>query len=376
MGTTTIAMEQYQADPLKTALYEKHRALKAKFVEFNGWQMPIRYEGTVSEHNAVREHVGIFDISHMGRVSIKGKEAEKFLDYLSANKIQAMATSSAIYTVWCDENGGCVDDLLVYREDDEEFFVIVNAGNRSKDFNHLKHYAKDFQVTIESHYLTESILAIQGPFAKELIAQIFPESSLIVNMHFAKIPYKNEKIILSATGYTGSGGFEICVPSKYVEEIWDLILEKGAHWNIKPIGLGARDTLRLEMGFSLYGHEISDTIAPTESVAAWSVKLNKPSFVGKEALLALESNPKKRSEYPIELLDQGIMRENADVFKDGKKIGITTSGGFSPTLKKSIGIVLTDKLLQEGDIVQVLIRSVACNAKVVSIPFIKAKTKS
>ncbi len=367
-------MEQLKTCPLKrTVLYEKHALLGAKLVEFAGWQMPVQYTSLIQEHLAVRQHVGIFDVSHMGRILVQGPEAERFLDYLCTNKIADKSNFSATYTVLCREDGYCVDDVIVYKQDPHHFFVIANAGNRQKDLDHLKKEAQAFTVEIQDRYDTEGILAIQGPSAHPLLLQLFPEALNLKPMHFMMASYRDQPIILSGTGYTGAGGFEIYAPNGLIPQLWDLFLTEGKSYQIQPIGLGARDTLRLEMGYALYGHEISESIAPIESVSAWTVKWDKKDFLGKEALQKLQQKETKRSEYGIVLSDKGIAREGYEVFREDKKIGTVTSGTMSPSLQKAIAIVLVEERLQEGDYVEVQIRQQRVKAQVVKLPFWKLR---
>lgn len=360
---------------MQTVLYGRHCALGAKIVPFAGWEMPIHYQkGILAEHQAVRQAVGLFDVSHMGRILIKGPDAERFLDYLSTNKIADKANGTATYTVWCNETGGCVDDVIVYKQSPDQFFVIVNASNRQKDLQHLLHYQSAFQVHIEDHFEEDGILALQGPQAGPLLATFFPEVKAIKSMHFLSLPDPDQEhcLIISRTGYTGAGGFELYAPNPQIAKWWDILLEKGEAFGIEPVGLGARDTLRLEMGFALYGHEINEKIAPNESVSGWTIKWQKERFIGKTALEELEKSSHKRAEYGIKLIDPGIAREGYTVFKGGIPIGEVTSGSFSPTLHQAIALILSTAHLKEGDQVEVQIRHNRCQAQVVSIPFIKA----
>lgn len=353
---------------MKTGLYERHCVLGAKMVDFAGWEMPVLYKGIIQEHMAVRNDVGVFDTSHMGRILINGPDAEKFLDFLSTNKIAGKKDLTATYTVWCHENGGCIDDLIVYKQSSDNFFVVVNASNREKDLDHLRRYSSNFDVMIEERF-DDGILAIQGPKAKALVAKIFDESNILKPMRFLPLEYKGTEIILSNTGYTGSGGFEIYTPTSAIVELWDRFLILGQEYAIRPVGLGARDTLRLEMGFALYGHELSDEIAPTETVSAWTVKWDKENFLGKQALEVLENSAKKRSQYGVILADRGIAREGYKVYKDDIQIGYVTSGTMSPSLNQAIAIVLVEGKLHEGDNVDVQIRNKRSLAKVINLPF-------
>lgn len=361
---------------MQTPLFNHHVALGAKMVNFAGWEMPIYYkQGINHEHLVVRNHVGLFDVSHMGRIVIIGPDTETFLDYLSTNAIAGKDDYLAIYNVFCNASGGCIDDVLVYRINSEHAFVVVNASNRQKDLNHLLDIKNklNFNVSIFEKYSGEGILAIQGPHALRLIADLFPNSLLIKPMHFAFEECNGEEFILSRTGYTGAGGFEIYASSNKIIELWELFLNKGKAYGIEPIGLGARNTLRLEMGYALYGHEISDDIAPNESVSRWTIKWKKAVFLGKEALVALEQSPEKRSEYGIMVLGNGIIRDGYKVYEHEKntEIGSVTSGSFSPSLEKGIGIVLVKNHLSVGDKVDVDVRGRRIICEVVQMPFYK-----
>ena len=350
---------------MKTILGERHAALGAKMIDFCDWQMPLSYKGIIAEHVAVRQQAGIFDVSHMGRVIVQGKEAAKFLDYLSTNAIANKPLLSATYTVLCNEKGGSVDDVIIYRQGPEKFFLIVNACNRAKDLNHLKKYASNFAVEIQDRYQEDGILAIQGPEAKRIMSEIFAEAASLKPMHFVPLNYQGQEIILSATGYTGAGGYEVYAPNEMIKMLWQKIVDAG----VMPCGLGARDTLRLEMGYALYGHELSDEIAPTESVSAWTIKWDR-NFLGKEELQKLENSSTKRFQYGILLQEAGIAREGYLVFKDAKQIGRVTSGTHSPSLNKGIAIILVQSKLVPGDQVEVQIRNTRCPALVVPLPFI------
>lgn len=354
---------------MQTALLEEHRALGGKIVDYCGWQMPMQYKGVIAEHQAVRSHVGIFDVSHMGRIYIEGLGAEALLDYLSTNTIAGKKDNTATYTLWCSESGMIVDDLIIYRESQTKFFIVVNAGNRQKDWIHLLHYSNARDVVINDRYHEDGILAVQGPKAKALISLLFPKTEALKPMHFIVLPYKEEQIVISHTGYTGEYGVEIYAPNPTIVELWNLFLNKGRPFGIEPIGLGARDTLRLEMGYALYGHELSDTIMATESVSAWTIKWEKVDFLGKQALESSRYSPKTRHAYGLVLKDKGIAREGYPVFQDGQRIGVVTSGTYSPTLNHAIAIALVEKKLKEGDYVDVQVRQNRCSAQVVKLPF-------
>lgn len=354
---------------MKTCLYDRHIKLKAKMVDFSGWEMPLQYSGIIQEHLAVRNHVGIFDVSHMERLLIDGVDAEKFLDLLCTNKIVGKSSFSATYTLMANKQGGTIDDVIVYKKDKNHFFMVINAGNREKDLKHLKQEAQSFNVNI-TPLVNDGILAIQGPHAVDLVKKIFPEATDLKTMHFRAIRYDQEEMILSATGYTGAGGFEIYGSSELVVKLWDRFFEEDQSFGLLPIGLGARDTLRLEKGYALYGHELSEEIVGTESVSAWTVKMDKANFIGKEAIQELENSPKKRYSYGVILKGQGIARQDYEVWKDGKLIGKVTSGTFSPSLNKAIALVLVNTKLTLRDKMEIQIRQNRVPAEVVKLPFL------
>lgn len=358
---------------MQTPLHSIHVALGAKMINFNGWEMPLSYQGILAEHSAVRERAGIFDLSHMGKIEITGPEAEAFLDFLSTNHIKGKSNNSATYTVWMNERGGSVDDLIVYKQSEDAFFVIVNASNREKDLEHIKNQAKGWNVHVNPHYQGEGILAIQGPQSIGLVHQLFPDIERLKPMQFVNLTYEGDPVILSTTGYTGSGGVEIFTSSRNTQKIWDYFVNQQ---KVPPIGLGARDTLRLEMGYALYGHELSDTIAPTESVSAWTVKMDKENFLGKEQLIKLENSGRKRFSYGILLQEEGIAREGAAVVFQEKEIGKVTSGTFAPSLHQAVALILVNQPLKTEDEIKVLVRNRPIAARIVKLPFINpGKTK-
>ena len=355
---------------MRTVLYDRHCALGAKMVSFAGWEMPVLYKSVITEHRAVRESVGLFDVSHMGRITVEGPDAEKVLEELSVNVISGKTDGTVIYTVWCHENGGSVDDVMIYRESSFRFFIVVNAGNRQKDLDHLLRYSRGRDLVIKDRYHEDGILALQGPQAKALLSGFFPEIENLKPMHFLKVQDRDKELIISRTGYTGAGGFELYGENASIAFWWDKCLEIGKPFSIEPIGLGARDTLRLEMGFALYGHELNDTISPNESVAAWTIHRDK-DFLGKQALLDLETSSRKRFAYGVKLSDKGIAREGFPVFKDGTQIGYVTSGSFSPVLNQPIALILVNVPLMTEEVLTIRIRDKQQQALVTELPFIR-----
>lgn len=349
---------------MKTCLYDHHIKLKAKLANFEGFEMPISYDGAIKEHGYVRENAGIFDISHMARIDIEGNQSEDFLNFIGVNNTSKLIDFQAQYNIFCDENGMTVDDVLIYRKSKNSFFAVVNASNRQKDLNHLRRYSKKFDVTITPYFEGYGILAVQGPLSKKLLLSDYPEIDNLKYMHFFE-----KDVIVSQTGYTGELGYEIYGKNEDIVKIWERLLSRSDQ--LHPIGLAARDILRLEMGYALYGHELSDSISPIESIASWTVRISKPAFLGKEALLKIKEGSSKRNAFAIMLSENAIARANTSVYLNEKKIGFVTSGIYSPSLKRSIALVLVDELLNESDKVQVLLRNRMIEADVVKLPFLK-----
>ena len=355
---------------MRTVLYDRHIELGAKMIDFAGWEMPLQYAGVIKEHLAVRQHVGLFDVSHMGIIQVSGKDAGKLLSNLSTNEILGKDKHTAIYTVWPLKDGGCVDDVIVYYEDERHFFVVVNASNRLKSLNHLKAYAKGLNVHIQDRFKEDGILALQGPNALNLISPLFLEAKNLKRMNFIQLHYHGQKIILSRTGYTGELGFEIYAPNSLIAELFDWFINEGKPFGLQLAGLGARDTLRLEMGYSLYGHELSESIFVNESLSAWTIK-DKHDFLGKAKMKELEASGNSRHQYGVIIKGAGIARDGFDVFKNDLLIGKVTSGSYSPILEKAIAIVMVNEKLEAGDKVHVKIRETSVPAEVTSLPFIR-----
>lgn len=360
---------------MRTILYPEHVAQGAKMVDFAGWEMPIQYGGIVHEHHVVREKVGLFDVSHMGCIEVSGPDAEACLDFLSTNQISGKKQGQAVYTVWANREGYSVDDVIVFCLEKGRFLVVVNAGNREKDLAHLKAESARFDVCLSSHYDDMGILAVQGPKSIEVVRSLFPGVEEIKFFRSAPALFEGEEGMLSRTGYTGETGVELYFPNQVLRSLWNQLLEKGKDWGIEPVGLGARDTLRLEMGFALYGHELSESISPLESVAAWTVRLKKESFLGKEAMERLERSGEQRYQVGLRLLDRGIAREGSAIFKEQDQLGEVTSGTQSPTLQKAIAIAMVRQPLEVGDQVEVEVRQRRLKAEVVPLPFVQLEAK-
>ena len=326
----------------KTSLFEKHIELNAKMVDFGGFNMPIQYSGISDEHINVRNNVGIFDVSHMGEFFVSGKEALQFLNHICSNNIEKIEINKAQYNCFTNENGGIIDDLIVYRCDENEYMLVVNASNIDKDWNWLNRYINKYDCSIINESDNIGLISVQGPKSLQLINDIFNKDfTSIKKFNFKTIEYKKHKIAISNTGYTGSPGYEIYLDNNIIVEIWDLLLNHGKKYNLCPVGLGARDTLRIEMGYCLYGNEINDDITPYEANLMWITEMNK-DFVGKKSLEKSIENSKKKL-VGFKMIDRGIPRKDYHVFDSNNNlIGKVTSGTFSPSNKLGVGMALID----------------------------------
>lgn len=362
-------------DAKKTPLYEEHVKLGGKIVDYGGWLLPVQYEGLVSEHEAVRNAVGLFDVSHMGEITVKGKDAIDFVDYLMTNDITTLSDNQIIYTFMCHPLGGTVDDLLVYRYDEEYLYLVVNASNTDKDYNWIMDKKGDFDVEVENISDIVGEVAIQGPKAEKVLQKLTDyDLSELKFFHLQRdVNISGVNSMISRTGYTGEDGFEVYTDKDDIVKVWQKILKAGETEGIKPAGLGCRDTLRFEASLPLYGHEMSHEITPLEGGFKYFVKLDKKSdFIGKEALNKMWSEGLERKLAGFELLDRGIAREGYEIYKDGEKIGHVTTGYKSPTLGKVIGNALIKTEFTElGTEIDVKIRNKFAKAKVISKKFLK-----
>ena len=358
----------------RTPLFEVYSNYDAKIVPFAGWEMPIEFKGITEEHKMVRTSAGIFDVSHMGEIEVKGKDAEAFCQKICTNDISKLEDNQILYSFMCYENGTVVDDILVYRFSQDDFMLVVNAGNISKDYKWIVNHATGYEVDINNVSDNIGQVAIQGPKA-EAILQKFTDTDLSEIKFFyslRNVDIKGINTIVSRTGYTGEDGFEIYCEAKDSVKLWKLILEESSEEEIIPIGLGARDTLRFEANLPLYGNELSDEITPIEAGYGYFVKLDKDDFIGKEALMAQKSGGLKRKIVGFELLDKRISRHGYEVYLENDKIGIVTTGYQSPTLQKSIGLALIDaQYAALGNEIYIDIRNKKVPAKIVSRSFYK-----
>lgn len=358
---------------LKTPLYDVHLASGGKMVSFAGYALPVQYKetGLIKEHLAVRNQVGLFDVSHMGEVVYQGKDALENLNYLLTNDFSNLAIGRVRYTLMCNESGGVIDDLLVYKCSEEKYLLVINAANRAKDIAWMKqHLFGEVTFTDESDQLAQ--LALQGPEAKKVIEKITPETE-IPEKYYSFTEQANVSgvnCLLSRTGYTGEFGYELYCDTKDAVKLWNLLIENGQEYGLVPCGLGARDTLRLEAGMPLYGHEMDEEITPFETDLNFAVKMSKSDFIGKQALI--DKGEPKRERIGLILTERGIAREEAVVCFNGEKIGETTSGTMGPYLNKACAMALVEKnVVQIGSELEVEVRGKKIPAEVVSIPFIK-----
>jgi aminomethyltransferase len=357
-----------------TALSHIHEALGAKMVPFAGYNMPVQYEGVNAEHETVRTGVGVFDVSHMGEFLLTGPNALALIQKVTSNDASTLTIGRAQYSCLPNRDGGIVDDLLVYKIKEEQYLLVVNASNIEKDWNWISSF-NDLGVEMRNLSDDYSLLAIQGPKAVAVMQTLTSvDLSSIKYYHFEVGPFAGiENVIISATGYTGSGGFEIYCKNNEVEQIWNKLFEAGKSEGIKPIGLAARDTLRLEMGFCLYGNDINDTTSPIEAGLGWITKFTK-EFTNSQALKAQKEAGVSRKLVGFELVDKGIPRHDYIIVDaDGKNIGIVTSGTMAPSLKKAIGMgYVASEHAAVGSTIYIEIRDKKIEAKVVAYPFYKA----
>lgn len=356
-----------------TALTQKHISLGAKMVPFAGFNMPVQYSGIVEEHLTVRNAVGVFDVSHMGEFILKGDKALDLIQKVTSNDASVLVDGKVQYSCLPNDKGGIVDDLLVYRIDAQTYMLVVNASNIEKDWNWISQH-NSYGVDMKDISDRTSLLAVQGPKAAQALQSLTDIDLASMEYYtFKKGKFAGiDNVLVSATGYTGAGGFEIYFDNEHAERIWDAIFNAGKDFGIKPIGLGARDTLRLEMGFCLYGNDIDDTTSPIEAGLGWITKFTK-NFINSEALLAQKNNGVSRKLVGFEMIDRGIPRHGYEI-KDtaGNTIGVVTSGTQSPSLNKAIGMGYVKTEFSKPDTeIFIQIRDKGIKAKVVKIPFIK-----
>lgn len=361
---------------LKTPLYDTHVKYKGKIVPFAGYLLPVQYEtGVIKEHMAVRTQAGLFDVSHMGEITCAGPDSLKFLNKLLTNDFTNMVDGQARYSPMCNEQGGTVDDLIVYKYKENEYFIVVNAANKDKDYQWMCDH-KEGDITLEDISSTVSQIALQGPKSLEILKKLTTTEYIPQKYYHAVFDaeIKGMKCCISQTGYTGESGFEIYIGNEDAPKLWELLMENGKEEGLIPCGLGARDTLRLEAAMPLYGHEMDDTVDPVETGLGFAVKMQKENFIGKSAIVAKGESDRKR--VGLKVTGRGIIREHEEVMVDGEKIGMTTSGTHCPYLGYPIAMALIKKEYSElGTKVMVNVRGREVEAEVVKLPFYKKESK-
>ncbi|WAH38989.1 glycine cleavage system aminomethyltransferase GcvT [Alicyclobacillus dauci] len=355
--------------PKRTPLYHQHLAAKAKVIDFHGWEMPVQYQSIVQEHHAVRTNVGLFDVSHMGEFLVEGQEAEALVQFIVTNDVARLREGGALYTLMTDENGGTVDDLLVYKLAADRFLLVVNAGNIDSDFEWVKEHANDFDVSVSDISEKVALLAVQGPNAERVLQPLTDDPlGELKPFSFYVGEVLEKKAIISRTGYTGEDGFELYVQADDAPLLFESLLKSGA----VPCGLGARDTLRLEAKLALYGNELSRGVTPYEAGLGMFVKLDKGPFVGRDALYKQKEQGVANKLVGIQMDDRSIPRSGYDVIVEGNVVGRVTSGTMSPTLSVAIGLARIDvQFAQVGQTIEIDIRGRRHPAHVVPTPFYK-----
>lgn len=359
----------------RTPLFDTHRQLGARLVEFGGWEMPVQYSSIIEEHRAVRQRAGLFDVCHMGEFRVEGAGAEDFLQYLVPNDVSRLADDQALYTQICRPDGGTLDDLLIYRRGPGKFMAVVNAGTMPKDWDWFQEHAAGFSdLTLTNVSDETGLIALQGPLVMQIL-QPLTSTSLdeIAYYHCRDAAVAGVQCLISRTGYTGEDGFELYCPTGDVVKLWDAIYAAGTPHGLLAAGLGARDTLRLEAGYCLYGHELTEEITPLEAGLGWTVKLNKGSdFIGRPALEAQKRDGLRRKLVGIMLSDRGVPRAGYPILRGDVRIGEVTSGTMCPTLDKpaALGYVPSAEA-QVGNTIAVEIRGKSVAAEIVALPFYK-----
>ncbi|MEV4347302.1 glycine cleavage system aminomethyltransferase GcvT [Actinoplanes sp. NPDC049596] len=357
----------------RSPLHERHVALGAKFAAFGGWEMPLEYAGggVIKEHTAVREAVGVFDVSHLGKARVRGEGAADFVNACLTNDLGRIKPGQAQYTLCCDDNGGVVDDLIAYLISDDEVFLIPNAANTASVVRRLA-AAAPTGITVSDEHQAYAVLAVQGPESVSVLTKLgLPTGHGY--MSFTTTSLNGAELIVCRTGYTGEHGYELVVPWDDAAAVWDALIAAG----VRPCGLGARDTLRTEMGYPLHGQELTLEISPVQARSGWAVGWTKPAFWGRDALTAEKAAGARRTLRGLELTGRGIPRGHMEVFAGEQRIGETTSGTFSPTKKVGIALALIDTAagVADGDLVQIDIRGKRIEARVVKPPFVQPSVR-
>lgn len=362
-----------------TFLHDEQVKLGAKMVEFAGWMMPVSYSSIIEEHKTVRENVGLFDVSHMGEVFVQGEDSLEYLNKLVPQDVSKLTDSKAIYCQLTNKQGGIIDDLIIYKLEDKKYLLIVNASRIDDDLNWMVRNKLGFDVSIDNQSHNYSLLAVQGPKASDLMAKMgLKKEAQPEFFSIKRAELFNINLFVSRTGYTGEDGFEIMVKNEFSELLWNYIIETGKEFGLKPIGLGARDTLRLEAALHLYGNDMDENTTPIEANLSWSVSKTKTSdYNGKEFIQEQLKTGGNKKLIGLKMLDKAIPRHEYLIFYNNEKVGIVTSGGVSPTLNQNIALGYVKNITDicPGSVVQVMIREKLYNAEIVKRPFVQKKNK-
>ncbi|MBW0014777.1 glycine cleavage system aminomethyltransferase GcvT [Mycobacterium sp.] len=367
------------SEPQRGPLEDRHRELGASFAEFGGWLMPVSYAGTVSEHNATRNAVGLFDVSHLGKASVRGPDAARFVNSALTNDLGRIGPGKAQYTLCCNPSGGVIDDLIAYYVDDDEIFLVPNAANTAAVVEALRAAARTGWgpgVTITNEHRSYAVLAVQGPRSADVLGKLGLPAGMDY-MEYTDTSYSGVPVRVCRTGYTGEHGYELLPPWDSAGVVFDALAAAVSAAGGEPAGLGARDTLRTEMGYPLHGHELASDISPLQARCGWAVGWKKDAFFGRDALLAEKAAGPRRLLRGLRMVGRGVLRPGLTVLAGDAAIGITTSGTFSPTLQVGIGLALidTDAGIDDGRHVTVDVRGRAVECEVVRPPFVAAKTR-
>ncbi|MGM0602887.1 MAG: glycine cleavage system aminomethyltransferase GcvT [Bacillota bacterium] len=355
----------------KTPLNETHKKLGAKMIDFGGWEMPVEYSSIIEEHKAVRKKCGIFDVSHMGEIIVSGKGAEDSIQRLITNDVTKLKEGEIVYTPMCKEDGGIIDDFLVYKLEDNKYLFVVNASNTEKDYKWIStHLLED--TAAENKSEDYALIALQGPESMNILQKL-------TNINLKELKYYNFNIsevagveaIVSRTGYTGELGYELYLPASEAEKLWESLMEAGKEHGLKPAGLGARDTLRLEKKMNLYGNDMTEENHPLEAGLGWTVKLDKGDFIGREKIKEYKENGYPRKLVGFKVTGRGIARHGYEVYHNEEKVGVVTSGSYSPTLEENIGLAYIDKeIIKEGREIEIKVRNRFVKAEIVEGVFV------
>ncbi len=361
----------------KTPLYKEHIELNAKLVDFAGWELPVQYTSSLEEHMAVRTACGIFDISHMGEFSLKGKDSKDLLEKLVPTSLLKLENNKGMYTMLCNEKGGVIDDLFIFQKYENDYYLVVNASRIEQDFEWIKEHSKGMDVDFINVSSVTSKIDLQGPTSQDVLQKVFPSFSTLKRFYFGVYIFEDKEVMISNTGYTGEVGFELYCDNAIVAKLWNALLEMGKESGILPCGLASRDSLRLEASYSLYGHELHEGINPIEASLGWAIN-SEHDYIGSSVLRNIKANGPKRKIYCVKLLERGIPREGYRVQKNGVDIGYITSGCHSPLFKEGIAFALLDVdilnkehgiTLGIGFDIDVIIRDKPVKASIVKRPF-------